>query len=590
MRTADPSEGQGEDSLTADARTLVAVAWRLNRRRSILQVLLLIVTGLLGGVSLLLLIPIVNSVANPASKLSVPVLGDISLGAVPLWLLLAAFVLLTAGSALLTRSSAINSSALQQTIVDDLRQEAFEAILQARWVFVLQHRRSDITEVVTMGAARAGQAFYQLMQFSVTAVLFVVTAIVALLVSPAVAAVALVGVLILGFAQATAVLPAHRMGVMFGERNRQLQAVMLDSMDSLRLVRAHGADAVWARRLGEAFTDTRAIQVANVRRQSTVSAASTVGLAAAAALLVLVAVWAQLDPAGIVVILLLVARLARNAQTMASNAALLANALPAVRDLTRLTDEARNHVEVPQGTDAGREQLVREGDLPLISFREVAFDYPNSTNGVHGITFDVARGEITAMTGPSGSGKSTTADLALGLLAPQSGELLVDGRALTAADLPWWRRHVAYVPQETVLVPGTLRENLTWSIDGDADDEACWAALDQAAATFARELPGGLDTFLGDRGVRLSGGERQRVAIARALLRDPALLVLDEATSSLDDATEAQVLDLMASLVPAVTVLVMAHRRSTVDAAHHVVHLDHGMVVQKTSGTGDLRT
>ena len=124
------------------------------------------------------------------------------------------------------------------------------------------------------------------------------------------------------------------------------------------------------------------------------------------------------------------------------------------------------------------------------------------------------------------------------------------------------------------MVPGSLRENLTWSSGRDVADEALWQALDRAAAGFARELPDGLDTQLGDRGVRLSGGERQRVAIARALLRRPALLVLDEATSALDDATEAEVLGLMTSLAPAVTVLTIAHRQSTVEAADQVVRLD----------------
>ena len=159
----------------------------------------------------------------------------------------------------------------------------------------------------------------------------------------------------------------------------------------------------------------------------------------------------------------------------------------------------------------------------------------------------------------------------------------VAGEPLMPPDYTWWRTHVAYVPQETVLVPGTLRENLVWSTVADVNDDECWQALDRAAASFARHLPDGLDTLLGDRGVRLSGGERQRVAIARALLRTPALLVLDEATSSLDDATEAAVLDLMKSLVPTVTVLVIAHRRSTIEAADHVVEFDRGRVVQTSS-------
>lgn len=586
-RADSPAAGSPETphsgGLLTDARTLLAVAWRLKPQRLLGQVGLLLANGVIGGVSLLLLIPIVNSIANPTSALSVPLLGDISLSEFPLVALLGLFVALTAFAALITRTSAVNSTALQQTIVDELRQEAFAAILAARWTFVLARRKSDIIEIVTTGAARSGQAFYQLTMLSVTAVLFVATAAVALLVSPVVAGVAILGVLIVGAAQATAVRPAHRMGRLFGERNRRLQSVMLDSMDSLRLVRAHGADSVWALRLGEAFTDTRQIQIANTRRTATIAAVSAVGLAGAAAALVLVAVWAQVPPAAIAVILVLVARLASQARSAANTSTLLANSLPAVRDLTQLTAEAQAAAEIPPDSVTQRDVLRCAPGTDLLRFRNVEFTYPASTNGVHDISFAVPFGDITVLTGHSGSGKSTTADLALGLLAPHTGVIDVAGEPLMPPDYTWWRTHVAYVPQETVLVPGTLRENLVWSTVADVNDDECWQALDRAAASFARHLPDGLDTLLGDRGVRLSGGERQRVAIARALLRTPALLVLDEATSSLDDATEAAVLDLMKSLVPTVTVLVIAHRRSTIEAADHVVEFDRGRVVQTSS-------
>ena len=222
----------------------------------------------------------------------------------------------------------------------------------------------------------------------------------------------------------------------------------------------------------------------------------------------------------------------------------------------------------------------------MLEFRNVSFRYPSSGGGVWGLNMVIPCGGITAIAGPSGAGKSTAADLALGLLAPDAGEVLVGGEVLQAADLSWWRQHVAYVPQETMLIAGTLRDNLVWSVHRAVSDEECLAALDRAAAAFVRDLPNGLDTLLGDRGVRLSGGERQRVAIARALLRSPALLVLDEATSSLDDDTEAAVLDTIAALVPAMTVLVIAHRRTTLDMAQHVVRISPGGSAGPAQGDG----
>lgn len=563
-------------SLVSDARALISAAWRIDRSQFLLQIFFMLTTGIIGGFNLVLLIPIVNTVANPEGSIKVPILGEVSVGRVPLWLLLAVFVALAGLQALIQRAAAINAAKFQPRIVDELRQQSFEAILAAKWEFVLQRRRSDIISIVTAGAARCGVAFQQLMQGAVAVVLAVVTAVVALVVSPAVAAIALVGVLALGAIQLRALRPAHRLGRELGQKSRDLQSVMQDSMDSLRLVRAHNAAGVWAGQLMNAFTSTREVHVENVRRTSNAQAFASFALASAAALLVLISVALSVPAVSIVVILVLVARLARLVQQLARIAAQLANSLPAVSDIAELTNEARAAVEVPaEATAASMRSLTAAGPstVPLVEFVDVSYRYPNSDNGISGASFAVPRGEITALTGPSGAGKSTCADLALGLLEPAAGQILIDGQPLTRADLPWWRAHVAYVPQETVLIPASLRENLVWSVPREVSDQECWQALDQAAAGFAKALPQGLDALLGDRGIRLSGGERQRVAIARALLRNPTLIVMDEATSSLDDDTESAVIDLMRTLAPRVTVLAIAHRRTTVAAAHSVVHL-----------------
>lgn len=580
MSTGPGSGQRSSDSSRRDIRLLVSTAWDLDPRRVAAQLVLLVLSGLLGGVGLVLLVPIVNSLTDSGDTIDVPLFGEFEVGSVPLWGLLAAFVGVVAVQALVTRTSAVNSMRLQQRVVDRLRHDAFDAILSARWSHVLTMRRSDIVQVVTEGAGRSGIAVSQLISASASLVLAIATAVVSLLVAPLVAALAITGVVVFAILQGTGIRPSRRLGREYNERSRDLQAVVIDSLDSLRLVRAHNASTLWMARLDHAFDSARHVQVTNVERVSAITALSSVGTAAAAATLVLVSTWADVEPASIVVMVVLIGRLSVQAQALVRTTTYLANSLPAVGDIVQLTHDARAAREAPaerpDAAPSAARALPDDPALPILEFRGVTYRYPNSHGGVRGLDFVVPRGQITALAGPSGAGKSTTADLALGLLEPDEGEVLVAGTALRAGDLEWWRTHVAYVPQETALLAGTLRDNLTWSVHGDVDDDACIAALDRAAADFVHRLPDGLDTRLGDRGVRLSGGERQRVAIARALLRRPALLVLDEATSSLDDETEAAVLDTIAGLVPSVTVLVIAHRQSTLAMAQHVVRISDG--------------
>ena len=191
------------------------------------------------------------------------------------------------------------------------------------------------------------------------------------------------------------------------------------------------------------------------------------------------------------------------------------------------------------------------------------------------LSLTIAAGKVTAIVGSSGAGKSTVADLVNGLLSPGTGRVLIDGAELTPQAARAWRRHVGYVAQDTVLFHDTVRANLRWA-NPDASEQEMRESLSLAAAEFVFELPQGLDTTVGDRGMLLSHGQRQRIALARALLRRPGLLILDEATSSLDFDNEKRILDAIEQLKGRATVLLIAHRVSAIQRADMIYVIENG--------------
>ncbi|MEI9928693.1 MAG: ABC transporter transmembrane domain-containing protein [Sphingomonas sp.] len=220
-----------------------------------------------------------------------------------------------------------------------------------------------------------------------------------------------------------------------------------------------------------------------------------------------------------------------------------------------------------------------------IAFDHVTFRYPTrpEVSALEDFSLAVEPGETVAVVGPSGAGKSTLFQLVQRFYDPQAGEVRIDGVPVRAADPAEIRGRMAIVPQETVIFAASARDNLRYG-KWEASDEALWAAADAAnASEFLRELPQGLDTFLGEGGARLSGGQRQRLAIARALLRDAPILLLDEATSALDAESERLVQDALERLMQNRTTLVIAHRLATVRAAGRIIVMDEGRIVD--SGT-----
>lgn len=257
---------------------------------------------------------------------------------------------------------------------------------------------------------------------------------------------------------------------------------------------------------------------------------------------------------------------------MRSQLSLLSGSLEAIQNFLSRTAE----LHLPDGTQ------LYQGIRSSVVFENVTFTFPsNSEPALKEVSFEIKKGTTTAIVGPSGSGKSTLADLVMRFHDPNMGNIKIDGIDLREFRVSSWRQYIAMVSQDTFLFNTSVRENIAYGSPKATDTQIIEAAKQAYAYEFIQDLPHGFDTILGDRGTRLSGGQRQRIAIARAILRDPDILILDEATSALDTNSERIVQKALEKVSCDRTVLVIAHRLSTVEKADNIVVLCNGSVVEQ---------
>lgn len=555
---------------------------RYARWQAVISLALLIALGLAEGIGLLMIIPLLQLIGFGATAGSGGVTAFIgrllALAGLPLNLpaILGIYVVLVASYAVASRFREVLNVEVIQGFTHFLRNDLYETLARVDWLSFTRIRAADLTHVLTSGMEMVGVGLQQLLMLVSTLVIAGVNIAVAFTLSPAMTALALgTGALLLLILR-----PLNRQALHTGgklhQARKEMFAVIADHLGGMKVAKSYGLEKHYA----DYFRHATGRLVDQLLDFSRTNAATRmfyeIGAAVVLSLLFLCAVQVFHLPAAYLLLLaFLFARLLPKLSQAQQCYQRICNILPSYDAVLAMQARLVQGQE-PRQAPAGEPLRLDLGiELRRVSFR---YDKTRQHDAVHQLDLVIPARQLTAITGPSGAGKSTLADLLMGLLVPDAGQMLVDGVPLAGPRLHDWRRAVGYVPQEAFLFHDTVRANLQWAHAG-AGEEEMWRVLEMAAATeFVSRLPQGLDTVVGDRGVRLSGGERQRLALARALLRRPALLLLDEATSNLDLENERRIQEAVQRLQQDLTVLIIAHRLSTVRIAERIVVLDQGRV------------
>jgi ATP-binding cassette, subfamily B, bacterial PglK len=460
-----------------------------------------------------------------------------------------------------------------------LARRLFQRYLHADYQYHLRRRPADLVTDVQRSAQKVaqlvlGSAVNLLAELSTAAALLVVLVAVAPLAT-------LAAVVILLLLVAVPARLTRQLWLEWGQREREDDAALLDvlqqSLGGIKPMIVAGRQPFFERRFGRVLERLAALR----RKRATLSTALRLGLETALLLalvgiVLLVTVGPAPGPEAVSVLALFGYagfRMVPSANRVLLNANHIREGSIFVDRLTR------GYAQLP--ARVAPESPLDQPVLPFsrdLAADDVSFVYEGEGRpAIAGVSVTIRRGESIGIVGPTGAGKSTLVDLLIGLLPPTGGAVRVDGQELRGRERAW-QRQVGYVPQEPYLLNDTLRRNVAFGVeDADIDEGRLARAVTQARLDeVVAELPAGLETPLGERGARLSGGQRQRVAIARALYLDPPVLVFDEATAALDSVTEREVTQAISTLHGTRTILVIAHRLSTVRACDRIIHLRAG--------------
>lgn len=542
--------------------------------------LLLVLEGLMGGISLISLVAVIDVFVHPdlagASAVTLRAMGlltaaGIAPGLGALLGLFLALQILQNAIAIVARYTILWT---RQAVLRTLVLGTFDTLLAARWEFFTHTKQGYILNTLGREVNAAADAFkaFALLLATVVQLLFYVAVPLYLswhLTLIAIGSGALLALPLLGFSPLN-----YRLGRATTVSSTRLSVVVQETITLIKVVFGFGNQAQRREELGTVFEEYRRVLLRSLT------------LRAALPLLY--------EPVGVLVLVitLLAARrlsipvseLAALVWALHKSVGLIGDLMARWNTLMNLVPSYQQVLELAAQAEAAEQPT---GQRPFTGLqREIriengTFAYPGQPPALANLNLRVPKGRAVAIVGDSGAGKTTLLDVLMGFHGLQAGDVTVDDRPLSELDLGTYRRRIGYVGQETVLFNATIRENLRWAKPDATDAEIREACVRANVDEFVERFPDRYETVVGDRGVRLSGGQCQRVALARAILRRPDILILDEATSSLDSQSERLIQQAVENIAKETTVLIVTHRLSTVVNADYIYVLHGGRVVEE---------
>jgi ABC-type multidrug transport system fused ATPase/permease subunit len=550
-----------------------------------LNIIGMVLIGLLEGIGIFLLIPLIgltgildvgyeysaiNWLYNTFKEMPQTLGLIIALGA---------YVFLIIAQSYFQRNQTILNTKIQQNFIRHLREETYKSILQAKWSFFLKKKKTDLINLMSLELNRVAGGTTMFLQFISSLIFTLIQLCLALWLSPSLTiSLIILGSLLLIFSKTFV-----KQSKVFGEETMLLSKEFIggvtDHFNGIKEIKSNSLEEnhiKWFHNISGKIENN----ILNIVKLKTMS--QLVYKIVSAFLIVTFVFLAikilKTQPAQLMLIIVIFSRLWPRLAGIQSNLEQLSSIMPSFKAFQDLQAECKRAKELD---DENFKMTDLMNVLKGIECRNISYKYQNQSNyALKNINLYVPANCMTAIVGPSGAGKSTLIDILMGLNTPAKGEVLIDGNLLSKDNLLSLRSSISYVPQDPFLFNTSIRENML-IVEPEATQAQIWEALEFAAADFVKNLPKGLDTMIGDRGIRLSGGERQRIVLARAILRNPSVLVLDEATSSLDTENEAKVQEAIERLKGKMTIIVIAHRLSTIRNADQVIVLEEGGIVQQ---------